>query len=230
MQNVQRRHVKCAVLGRLQERVWESLSYPNEPCINGKLIYSAFRWCINIHLKKCTLMTVFFFWSRVTYVYKIWPFLIETTELLSFSILHFVSSFKLLFWALKVKVKIILMSMQLMCILTAYQNASLPVTSQICSCTLTPGSTSRMWFLKSAPMVVYFLWIQAIYVSIQHAWLAHITITDHDDFKTVQAHCSRTPKDLTREPMRTYWIIIYIQMYTFQLHTELNTQIFEFYI
>ncbi len=70
-----------------------------------------------------------------------------------FQYLTFVSSFKLLFWALKVKVKIILMSMQLMCILTAYQNASLPVTSQICSCTLTPGSTSRMWFLKSAPMV-----------------------------------------------------------------------------
>ncbi len=30
--------------------------------------------------------------------------------------------------------------------------------------------------------------------------------------------------------MRTYSIIIDIQMYTFQLHAELNTQIFEFYI
>ncbi len=98
---------------------------------------------------------IFFFWSRVTYVYKIWPFLTETTELLSFSIWHFVSSFQLLFWALKVLVKIILVSMKKMCVLTAYQNASLPVTSQTCSCTLTPGSTSRMWFLKSAPMVQF---------------------------------------------------------------------------
>ncbi len=35
------------------------LSYPNKPYINGKLIYSAFRWCINPYFKKLTLITVF---------------------------------------------------------------------------------------------------------------------------------------------------------------------------
>ncbi len=33
------------------------LSYPNKPYINGKLIYSAFRWYINLNFEKCTLMT-----------------------------------------------------------------------------------------------------------------------------------------------------------------------------
>ncbi len=28
------------------------LSYPNKPYIIGKRIYSAFRWCINLNLKK----------------------------------------------------------------------------------------------------------------------------------------------------------------------------------
>ncbi len=32
---------------------------PIKPCINGKLIYSAFRLCINLNLKKSTLMTGF---------------------------------------------------------------------------------------------------------------------------------------------------------------------------
>ncbi len=33
------------------------MSYPNKPYINGRFIYSAFRWCINLNFKKCTLMT-----------------------------------------------------------------------------------------------------------------------------------------------------------------------------
>ncbi len=35
------------------------LSYSNKPYINGKLIYSAFRWCINLNFEKLTLMTGF---------------------------------------------------------------------------------------------------------------------------------------------------------------------------
>ncbi len=35
------------------------LSYHNKPYINGKIIYSAFRWCINLNSKKLTLMTGF---------------------------------------------------------------------------------------------------------------------------------------------------------------------------
>ncbi len=35
------------------------LSYHNKPYINGKLIYSAFRWCINLNFEKLTLMTGF---------------------------------------------------------------------------------------------------------------------------------------------------------------------------
>jgi len=30
------------------------LSYPNKPQINGKLIYPAFMWCLNLNFKKCT--------------------------------------------------------------------------------------------------------------------------------------------------------------------------------
>ncbi len=32
--------------------VVQILSYPNKPYINGKLSYSAFRWCINLNFKK----------------------------------------------------------------------------------------------------------------------------------------------------------------------------------
>jgi len=32
------------------------LSYPIKPYINGKLIYSDFRWCINLNFEKITLM------------------------------------------------------------------------------------------------------------------------------------------------------------------------------
>ncbi len=35
------------------------LSYHNKPYINGKLIYSAFMWCINLNFEKLTLMTGF---------------------------------------------------------------------------------------------------------------------------------------------------------------------------
>ncbi len=35
------------------------LSYTNKPYINGKLIYLAFRWCINLNFEKLTLMTGF---------------------------------------------------------------------------------------------------------------------------------------------------------------------------
>ncbi len=42
-----------------------SAKYYNKPYINGKLIYSAFRWCINLSFEKLTLMTGL--WSRVTY-------------------------------------------------------------------------------------------------------------------------------------------------------------------
>ncbi len=35
------------------------LSDHNKPYINGKIIYSAFRWCINLNFKKCTLMAGF---------------------------------------------------------------------------------------------------------------------------------------------------------------------------
>ncbi len=35
------------------------LSYHNKPYINAKLIYSAFRWCINLNIQKLTLMTDF---------------------------------------------------------------------------------------------------------------------------------------------------------------------------
>ncbi len=34
-------------------------SYHNKPYINGKLIYSDFRWCINLNFGKWTLMTGF---------------------------------------------------------------------------------------------------------------------------------------------------------------------------
>jgi len=35
------------------------LLYPNKPCINGKLTYSAFMWCINFNVIKLTHMTGF---------------------------------------------------------------------------------------------------------------------------------------------------------------------------
>uniref|UniRef100_A0A672PJQ7 Dedicator of cytokinesis 10 n=1 Tax=Sinocyclocheilus grahami TaxID=75366 RepID=A0A672PJQ7_SINGR len=35
------------------------LSDPNKPYINGKIIYPAFRWCINLNFGKCTLMAGF---------------------------------------------------------------------------------------------------------------------------------------------------------------------------
>ncbi len=50
------------------------LSYHNKPYINGKLIYSAFRWCIHLNFEKLTLKTGFvvqghicnvFLWSKL---------------------------------------------------------------------------------------------------------------------------------------------------------------------
>ncbi len=38
---------------------FQILSYHNRPYINGKIIYSAFRWSININFEKWTLMTGF---------------------------------------------------------------------------------------------------------------------------------------------------------------------------
>ncbi len=35
------------------------LSYHNKPYINGNIMYSAFRWCINLNFEKLTLMTGF---------------------------------------------------------------------------------------------------------------------------------------------------------------------------
>ncbi len=35
------------------------VSHPNKPYINGKLIYSAFRWCINLNFENLTLKTGF---------------------------------------------------------------------------------------------------------------------------------------------------------------------------
>ncbi len=46
-------------------QIFQILSYHNKPYINGKLIYSAFRWCINLNFKKLTLMAGFvvtFYW------------------------------------------------------------------------------------------------------------------------------------------------------------------------
>ncbi len=43
------------------------LSYPNKPFINGKLIYSAFRWCINLNLSFCTLVTWFVVQGYICY-------------------------------------------------------------------------------------------------------------------------------------------------------------------
>lgn len=39
------------------------LSYPNKLYINGKRIYLAFRWCLNLNFQKLTLL-----WSRVTFI------------------------------------------------------------------------------------------------------------------------------------------------------------------
>ncbi len=43
----------------LRFQIFQILSYHNKPHINGKLIYSAFRWCINLNFEKFTLMTGF---------------------------------------------------------------------------------------------------------------------------------------------------------------------------
>ncbi len=43
---------------------FEANKYHNKPCINGKLIYSAFRWCINLNCEKMTLKT----YIRVIYI------------------------------------------------------------------------------------------------------------------------------------------------------------------
>ncbi len=37
---------------------FQILSYHNKPYINGNIIYSAFRWCIHLNLKKMTLWLV----------------------------------------------------------------------------------------------------------------------------------------------------------------------------
>ncbi len=41
------------------------MSYPKKPYINGKQIYSAFGWCINLYFKKFTLM-----WMRSRVIYR----------------------------------------------------------------------------------------------------------------------------------------------------------------
>ncbi len=45
---------------------------PIKPYINGKLIYSAFRWCINLNFTKLTLMTGFVVQGHVNMFYKVW--------------------------------------------------------------------------------------------------------------------------------------------------------------
>ncbi len=50
----------------LRFQIFKILSYHNKPYINGKLIYSAFRWCINLDFKKLTLMTGFV--VRITFL------------------------------------------------------------------------------------------------------------------------------------------------------------------
>jgi len=42
-------------------QIW---SYPNTPYVNVKLIYSAFRWCINLSFKNVTLVTGFLVQGR----------------------------------------------------------------------------------------------------------------------------------------------------------------------
>ncbi len=46
----------------LRFQIFKILSYHNKSYINGKIIYSAFRWCINLNFEKLTLMTGF--WSH----------------------------------------------------------------------------------------------------------------------------------------------------------------------
>ncbi len=41
-----------------------------KPYINGKIIYSAFKWCIHLNLKKLTLMTGFVVQGHIYYVNK----------------------------------------------------------------------------------------------------------------------------------------------------------------
>ncbi len=48
---------------------FQILSYHNKPYINGKIIYSAFRWCINLNFNKMTLMT-----GLVDHGHKLWFF------------------------------------------------------------------------------------------------------------------------------------------------------------
>ncbi len=48
-----------------QSYLGQILSYHNKPYINGKLIHSAFVWCIHLHLKNWHLRLVL--WSSVTY-------------------------------------------------------------------------------------------------------------------------------------------------------------------
>ncbi len=43
----------------LRFQIYKILSYHNKPYINGKIIYSAFRWCIHFNFQKLTLMTGF---------------------------------------------------------------------------------------------------------------------------------------------------------------------------
>ncbi len=47
-------------------QIGQILSYPNKLYIDGKLIYSAFRWCINLNWKNWPLWLVL--WSRVKYI------------------------------------------------------------------------------------------------------------------------------------------------------------------
>ncbi len=46
---------------------WKPLSYPNKPYIDGKLIYSAFRLCVNLNFEKFTLKTGFVVQGHIWY-------------------------------------------------------------------------------------------------------------------------------------------------------------------
>ncbi len=52
----------------LRFQIFQILSYHNKPYINGKIIYSAFRWCINLNFTKCTLMTGFVLQGLIYYI------------------------------------------------------------------------------------------------------------------------------------------------------------------
>ncbi len=48
------------------------LAYPNKPYINGKIMYSAFRWCRHIKIEKWTLMTGFVVQGHIYEFHALW--------------------------------------------------------------------------------------------------------------------------------------------------------------